>query len=311
MRLPEHVHITDVGPRDGLQNEARQVSTAEKIALVESLAEAGVPCIEVTSFVHPKWVPQMADAEAVLAGIRRRPGIRYRALVPNLRGTERALACGVDELVYSVVATETYSKKNWNVSVDEGLAEVRRSVERVRQHPTPMRLAGCVGATFGCPYEGRVPEENVYHIVAALIDIGMDEISLADTTGMGNPLQVRRLVAALRDRWPAVTFSLHLHNTRGMGLANLMSGLQEGIDRFDASVGGIGGCPFAPHAAGNICTEDAVHMLHEMGIPTGIDLTMLLGSARLLSQTLGQTLPGLVHRAGACEWAPGQRGGAA
>lgn len=298
MTYPTRVHICEVGTRDGLQNESGQFSTDDKVALIEGLADAALPVIEVTSMVSPRWVPQMADAEEVLARIRRRPGTRYRVLVPNLRGTERALACQVDDLVYTVVATETYSRRNWNMSIAASLEQIRLSIERVRRDPRSLRVGVGIGACFGCPYEGDVPANQVDSLVRRLVELGADEVSLNDSTGMANPRQVAGTVARLRDRWPDVPLALHLHNTRGTGLANLLAGLQQGITRFDTSIGGLGGCPFAPKAAGNICTEDTVHMLHEMGIETGVDLDKLLAVVPHAEQMVGHPLPGLVHRAG-------------
>ena len=308
MDYPGRVQICEVGPRDGLQNEQGEFSTADKVALVGALADTGIPTIEVTSMVSPRAVPQMADGEQVLAQIRRRPGTRYRVLVPNLKGTERALGCDVDELAYAVVATETYSRKNWNMSVDESLEQVRLSIERVRRDPRPLRVITQVAVAFGCPYEGDVPVSEVMRIIAAYVDMGTDEVGLNDSAGMGNPRQVEELVARVRDRWPELTLSLHLHNTRGTGLANLVAGLRQGIARIDAAVGGLGGCPFSPHAAGNVCTEDAVNMLHDMGIETGIDLDRLLAVVPLAGRIVGHPLPGLVHRSSRRPRCPGQGG---
>lgn len=298
MGLPGYVTICEVGTRDGLQNETGNFTTEDKVELVKALLASGIQKIELTSFVNPKLVPKMADAEAVLAHSPRPAGVRRRVLVPNLRGTERALACDVDELYYSVITTETYNRKNWGSSITDLLEQIRLSVERVRQDPRPLKLVGNIAAAFGCPYEGDVPVEQVLHLVGAYAGMGFHGVNLADSTGMANPEHVKRVITAVRERWPELTITMHFHNTRGLGLANTYAALQLGIDRFDASIGGLGGCPFAPQAAGNICTEDTVYMLHEMGIETGIDLDRLIEAARLAERVVGHPLPGLVHRAG-------------
>lgn len=298
MSYPKRVEIVEVGTRDGLQNEKGEFTTEDKIALVEALADTGIPCLEVTSMVSPRVVPQMADAEAVLQRIRRLPGTVYRVLVPNLKGTERALANNVDELCYAVVATETYSHNNWNMSIAETLKQIRLSIERIRQEPRPLRVVVGISVAFGCPFEGDVPDSRILQIAGRLVEIGADEVSLNDSTGMGNPRQVERIVALVRELHPNLPLSLHLHNTRGTGLANLVAALRQGVSRFDASIGGLGGCPFAPFATGNIATEDTVHMLHEMGIETGIDLDKLLEVTALAQRIVQHPLPGLVHKAG-------------
>lgn len=300
MVLPRQVTICEVGTRDGLQNETGSFTTDDKVELVKALLDSGIREIELTSFVSPKLVPKMADAEEVLARSPRPAGARRRVLVPNLRGTERALACDVDELYYSVITTETYNRKNWGSSIADLLEQIRLSVERVRKDPRPLKLVGNIAATFGCPYEGDVPVAQVLRLVGAYVDMGFNGINLADSTGMANPEQVKRVVTAVWDRWPDLPITLHFHNTRGLGLANTYAALQLGVDRFDASIGGLGGCPFAPLAAGNICTEDTVHMLEEMGIETGIDLDRLIEAARAAERIVGHPLPGLVYRAGKC-----------
>lgn len=296
MQLPERVLVTDVGPRDGLQSEAAFVPTERKVALIEALAAAGVPRIEATSFVHPRAVPQMADAEAVMAAIRRRPGVRYTALVPNARGAERALAARADELNVVTSATETMNQRNLRMSIAESIAACREVVRLAERAGVPVN--GTVSVAFGCPYEGDVPTEQVVAVVARLVDAGVREVSLADTIGVGNPRQVEALVEAVRARWPTLPLGLHFHDTRGLGLANVLAGLQAGVTRYDASVGGVGACPFAPGATGNICTEDLVYMLHELGVATGIDLAALLEAARLLPAMLGHDVPSRLLRAG-------------
>ncbi len=296
MQLPERVLVTDVGPRDGLQSEAAFVPTERKVALIEALAAAGVSRIEATSFVHPRAVPQMADAEAVMAAIRRRPGVRYTALVPNARGAERALAARADELNVVTSATETMNQRNLRMSIAESIAACREVVRLAERAGVPVN--GTVSVAFGCPYEGDVTTEQVVAVVARLVDAGVREVSLADTIGVGNPRQVEALVEAVRARWPTLPLGLHFHDTRGLGLANVLAGLQAGVTRYDASVGGVGACPFAPGATGNICTEDLVYMLHELGVATGIDLAALLEAARLLPAMLGHDVPSRLLRAG-------------
>ena len=298
MALPPRVTVCEVGLRDGLQNEKGDFTTDDKLELVQALLAAGLTEIELASFVHPRLVPQMADAEAVLGRSPRPAGVRRRVLVPNLRGTERALACDLDELCYSVVTTETYNQKNWGASIAELLEQIRLSVARVRQDPRPLRLMGNIAASFGCPYEGDVPVEQVLRLTRAYVEMGFDGVQIADSTGMANPEQMKRVLTTLRAQFPDLAITLHLHNTRGLGLANAYAALELGFDRFDASIGGLGGCPFAPKATGNICTEDFVHMLHEMEIETGIDLDRLLAAAPVAERIVGHPLPGLVHRAG-------------
>lgn len=295
---PTAVTICEVGPRDGLQSEARWVPTAAKIELINGLIAAGVPVIEATSFVHPGRVPQMRDAAQVLAGSARRPGTRIAALAPNLKGAERALAAGVDEIRVVVITSETYNRLNVRMSVAESLAQVDRIVAAVRAAELPVYLNGGVSAAFGCPYEGAVSEAQVFRLVEHYANLGFAAVTLADSTGVADPAQVFRLSSAVRRRWPHLVFTLHLHNTRGMGLANLIAGLQAGITSFDASLGGLGGCPFAPDAYGNICTEDTVHMLERMGCTTGIDLPQLLRLSAGLEALVGRRPPGLVLSAG-------------
>jgi hydroxymethylglutaryl-CoA lyase len=296
MKLPERALVTDVGPRDGLQSEPAFVPTERKIAIVEALAAAGVSRIEATSFVHPRAVPQMADAEAVLAGIQRGPGVRYTALVPNARGAERALAAGADEINVTVATTDTFSQRNVRMSVADSAAacgEVVRLAE-----PAGVPVACTISVAFGCPYEGDVAPERVLDLVARVVDLGVAELSLADTIGVANPRQVETLVAAARARWPAVPLGLHFHDTRGLGLANVLAGLQAGVTRYDASVAGVGACPFAPGATGNICTEDLVYLLDGLGVASGIDLAALIAAARLLRDAVGHDVPSRMLRAG-------------
>ena len=302
MSLPRQVTIVEVGARDGLQSEKQYVSPEEKIRLLNAIADAGVRRIEATSFVSPKHVPQMRDAKEVLAGCRRGPGAEYEALVPNARGMERALECELDRVMLFVAASETFNQKNLRAS-RKTMLEAGREVAAMARN-AGLKLRGGVVAAFGCPYEGRVPYENVEWVVGEYADMGCEEIALADTVGMTNPVETKRLVQRVRGKFPSVRCALHLHNTRGAGLANLLSGLEAGVDAFDASIGGLGGCPFAPRATGNIASEDAINMLHEMGIETGVRLPKLLAAVARAEEILNRQLPGQLLHAGAPEWTP-------
>jgi hydroxymethylglutaryl-CoA lyase len=296
MNLPQRVLVTDVGPRDGLQSEATFVPTERKIAIVEALAAAGLPRIEATSFVHPRAVPQMADAEAVLAGVRRRPGVRYTALVPNARGAERALAARADELNVTVATTETFSQRNVRMGVADSVAACGEVVRLGA--PAGVPVACTISVAFGCPYEGDVAAVRVLDLVERVVALGVAEVSLADTIGVANPRQVDGLVAAVRARWPALPLGLHFHDTRGLGLANVLAGLEGGVSRYDASAGGVGACPFAPGATGNISTEDLVYLLDGLGVATGVDLAALIAAARLVRDAVGHDVPSRMLRAG-------------
>jgi hydroxymethylglutaryl-CoA lyase len=291
------ITIREVGTRDGIQSLGAFVDTAHKVQLLEALSDTGLRRIEATSFVNPRAVPQMADAAEVVSLVRRRPGVSYEALVPNLRGAQDALTACVDAILVVVTASEAFNQKNVRMSVDASLAqfaEVKRLADA-----QGVRCIGAIGTVFGCPYEGNIPEARLFSLVERFLGMGFSELMLADTTGMANPVQIERTMGQVLDRWgDRLAFGLHLHNTRGMGLANVVAGLQAGVTTFDASVAGIGGCPFAPQAAGNISTEDTVHMLHEMGFATGIDLDRLIRVARLAQQILGRELPGQVMKAG-------------
>jgi len=296
--LPKQpITIREVGTRDGIQSLGAFIETAHKIELLEALAETGLRRIEATSFVNPKAVPQMADAAEVMRRVRRRAGVSYEALVPNVRGARDALAAMVDAVLVVVTASEAFNQKNVRMSVDESLAQFAEIKQQVDAAGVP--CIGAVGTAFGCPYAGEIPESRLFSLIGRFEEMGFSELMLADTTGMANPLQIERTMANALDRWgDRMQVGLHLHNTRGMGLANVVAGLNAGILTFDASVAGIGGCPFAPQAAGNISTEDTVHMLHEMGLETGIDLDRLIEVARLAQRILGRELPGQVMKAG-------------
>lgn len=290
------VYITDVGPRDGFQIEPEPVSTALKIETINRLSQAGISSIEATSFVHPQFVPQMADAEAVMSGITRSPSTSYAVLVPNAKGAERALSTHPDQLNMVASASDSHNRANLRRGTFETLEGFRSVVEMAQKYA--VRTMGGIATSFGCPFEGDVPVERVLDAVKAYVELGVSRIVLADTTGMANPEQVRRLVATVLEQAPDLELHLHFHNTRGMGLANVYAAFLEGVTHFDASIGGIGGCPFAPGATGNIDTEDTVHMFHEMGVETGIDLDRLMALARDLERALGHVLPGQVMKAG-------------
>jgi len=273
MTLPASVRIVEVGPRDGLQNESAPVSTAAKIRLIEDLAAAGVSEIEAGAFVSPKWVPQMADSAAVLAGLTRDPGKRYPVLVPNLQGLEAALAAGAREVAVFAAASESFSRKNTNCSIAESIERFQPVMERARSAGVPVR--GYVSCVLGCPYEGQIAPKAVASVAKSLIDIGCHEISLGDTIGVGTPLATQRMIGAVAEVVPIPQLAAHFHDTYGQALANLLAALQLGIAVIDSSVAGLGGCPYAKGATGNVATEDVVFMLDGMGIASGIDLQLL------------------------------------
>jgi hydroxymethylglutaryl-CoA lyase len=293
---PQRINISEVGPRDGLQIEPRLIPAAQKIALIDRLTATGLRRIEVSSFVHPKVVPQLADAEAVFAGITRGPGVRYAGLVMNARGAERAVAARADEVKTAVAVSDSFNELNMRMTTERGMRAVDEIAAVVKG--TDTRIVGAIATAFGCPYEGPVSIERLHRLFAQLVDLGAPLIYLADTTGMANPSSMSRTIESLRARWPQQRIGLHLHNTRGLGLANALAGLDLGIADFESSIGGLGGCPFAPRAVGNICTEDFVHMAHEMGIETGIDLDALIATAAFAQETVGHPLPGMVLKAG-------------
>jgi hydroxymethylglutaryl-CoA lyase len=296
--LPRRVVVTDVVCRDGFQDEKRLIPTNAKLDVIAGLLRAGVRSIEATSFVHPRVVPQMADADIVVARAPRTDGVRYSALLPNLKGAQRALAAGIDEIHLVVSASDSHNRANLNRTTAQSLEQLTEVASFVQREAPGVALVGTVATSFGCPFEGNVPLDRLVWVVAQFQTMGMQQIVLADTTGMANPLQVEQRLRVLRDRFPSLEWGLHLHNTRGLGLANAYAGLQAGVARFDASLGGLGGCPFAPGATGNIATEDLVHMLHEMGIATGIDLDALLGEARKLPALIGHSIDSFVVKGG-------------
>ena len=290
------MEIIEVGPRDGLQNESVLVSTEDKVALIERSIAAGLRRIEATSFVHPGRVPQMADAEAVMAAVPRSADVSYIGLVLNRRGFDRAVAAGVDEVNFVVVASETFSQRNQGMSVAASVENVRGLAADARA--AGLRLSVTLATAFGCPFEGRIDPGRVVEHAGRMAAAGADEVMLADTIGAGVPAQVRRLVPEAQRAAGGVPVGLHLHNTRNTGYANAYAGLEQGVTLFDASVGGLGGCPFAPRATGNIATEDLVYLLAGEGVETGVDLDALIGVAAWLGGVLGRELPGLVQRAG-------------
>jgi hydroxymethylglutaryl-CoA lyase len=301
-RFPDHVSIREVGPRDGLQNEDVILTTAQKVQLIDCLADTGLTLIEVGAFVRPANVPQMADTADVFAAISRRPGVVYSAIVPNAIGARRAVAAQADALQVFLSASESHNRSNVNMSIEQSLAQAADIAAIARE--AGVCFEAVVSVAFGCPFEGDVPLDRVMDLTARLFDLGAEQVTFGDTTGMGHPALVRDLVLAFYERFPQARPRLHLHSARGAGLANVLMALSLGVDRFDASVGGIGGCPFAPGAPGNICTEDLVHMLHEMGISTGIRLPALLDVARMLEGMLGRTVPGQTIKAGICKHLP-------
>jgi hydroxymethylglutaryl-CoA lyase len=293
--LPSAVSIREVGPRDGLQNEA-PVPTADKVRLIDALSQTGLRRIEAVSFVHPRAIPQMADAADVWRLMTRSPTVRYSALVPNLRGAERALAAGVRELEAVVSASETHNRRNVNRSTADSLADIGELVTVA--HAGGAEVQVVVSTAFGCPYEGDLPVDRVVDVAAAAVSAGADAVSFGDTIGAATPTRVTGLVAGFWERCPEVALNLHFHNTRGTGLANVLAALDAGVTDFDASVGGLGGCPYAPGASGNIATEELVHMLEDMGVQTGVDLDALIAAAALAERIVGRELPSQVLRAG-------------
>ena len=292
----ERLIVQEVAPRDGLQIEPSWVATADKIALIDGLSALGFSRIEAGSFVSPKAVPMLRDGEAVFQGIARRPEVTYVALVPNLRGAQRALAAGADELNLVLAASQTHNRANMRMSCEQSLASFAEVVQLAKGQA--VSLNGTVATTFGCPFEGRIDEGWVFELVQRYLALGMTGITLADTTGMANPRQVARIVRQVLELIPASALTLHFHNTRGLGLCNVLAAYEAGARRFDAALGGLGGCPFAPGASGNICTEDLVNLCVETGVETGIDLERLIALSRTLPALLGHDTPGQLAKAG-------------
>lgn len=298
-RLPSSIVVREVGPRDGLQNEARLIPTPDKIVLVDRLSAAGLTSIQVTSFAHPKAVPQMADAEEVMRGITRRAGVEFAVLVPNAKGAERAACIQADEWSIMFSASESHNRVNAKATLEEAFDRMAEIAALGRVHG--VKLRGGMSMGLGCPFEGRIPLARLIRIVEAYRALGVTEIGMADTAGVADPRHVHDTAGELVARYPDVTFKLHLHNTRGLGLANALAGMAAGIRVFDSSIGGLGGCPFVPGATGNIATEDLVHMCDRMGIATGVNLDALLDIARGLPTLVGHDIPSALALAGSAE----------
>ena len=299
MPFPARVTVVEVGPRDGLQNESAAIATADKIAFTDMLSAAGLRVIEVSAFVSPKWVPQMADAAEVFAGIARRPSTRYTALVPNLPGLERARAAGVAEVAVFAASSESFSRRNINQSIDESLQTYRGVCARALEWG--MQVRGYVSTAFGCPFEGDVPPARVANVSAALVDMGCFEVAISDTIGVAHPGQVAKVLEPVAQRIGTDRIALHFHDTRGTALANVLTSLQLGVVTFDASAGGLGGCPYAPGATGNLATEDLIYMLDGLGIETGVDLAALVEASTFIEARLDHRLPSRYVRAVASE----------
>jgi hydroxymethylglutaryl-CoA lyase len=317
--LPSSVRVREVGPRDGFQNEPETIPTDEKVKLIDLLSAAGLERIEVTSFVRPEVIPQLADAERVLAAVQRRDGVAFSVLIPNERGLERALRLRerFDEVSVFLSASETHNRRNVNRSIEQSLDGLERTLAAARE--AGLRCEGVISTSFGCPYEGQVPPDRVFGIAERLAAAGCAEVAFGDTTGMANPRQVREFFAAARERLgrPAagptgsaggVELTAHFHNTRGQGLANVLAALEEGVDSFESSFGELGGCPVPPGSTGNVSSEDVVSMLHEMGVETGIDLARLIAASRAAQGLLGRPLGAHVLRAGPVDWHGGAQG---
>jgi hydroxymethylglutaryl-CoA lyase len=283
------ITVHEVGPRDGLQNEAARVTTDDKVAFVDRLSAAGLPAIEVSAFVSPKWVPQMADAAEVCRRIARRPGTRYSALVPNLKGLERAIAAGLTEVAVFAASSESFSTRNINQSIADSLATYRDVAREA--DAAGLRVRGYLSTAFGCPFEGEVPVERVIDLTRQLLDCGLFEVAVSDTIGIAHPGQVRSLLTELTRSVPPDRIALHFHDTRGTALANVLAALDFGVRTFDASAGGLGGCPYAPGASGNLATEDLLYLLHGMGYETGVDPAAVMAASQPLERVIGHPLP--------------------
>ena len=294
--LPDRVSVYEVSPRDGLQNERATVPLRGKVRLIEALAAAGLTRIEITSFVSPKWIPQLADADELAKALPRPEGVRFSALVPNYQGLERARASGLSEIAVFISASETHNKKNVNKSVEDTLRAFDETIPPALA--AGIRVRGYVSTVWGCPYEGDVDPKRALAIAQRLAAMGCYQVSLGDTIGCGTPWQTKAIVGMMLAELPAQKLAMHMHDTRGTALANIVVGLEMGMRDFDASVGGLGGCPYAPGAAGNCATEDLVYMLHGMGVATGIDLERLVEAGKAAESIVGRPLPGKVHQAG-------------
>ncbi|MFO0755365.1 MAG: hydroxymethylglutaryl-CoA lyase [Byssovorax sp.] len=296
-RAPDRVSLYEVSPRDGLQNETAMIPVEGKRRLIEALVAAGIRRLEITSFVSPKWIPQLADAEELARSMTPPPGVTYAALCPNARGLERALGAGLKEVAVFLSASETHNKMNVNKTIADTLAVFEEIITPAREAGVTVR--GYLSTVWGCPYEGPIDPKKSVSIAKKLIDLGCYQVSIADTIGVGTPRQTGEIVRRFLGELPPERFALHMHDTRGTALANVLVALELGVRDFDASVGGVGGCPYAPGAAGNLATEDLVFMLEGMGIQTGVDLDKLLVAGNIAEQVIGRPLPGKVHKAGA------------
>jgi hydroxymethylglutaryl-CoA lyase len=291
----QRLYIQEVSARDGFQMETQPIPTEQKITYLNRLSDTGLSKIEVTSFSSPTSIPTLADAESVIKGMLRVPGVIYTALVPNLRGCERALATSIDEINLVMSASESHNLANLRMACEQSLVQLASIARRAQK---AVRISASISTAFGCPFEGAIDVARVIELVGRFADMGIDQVALCDTTGVANPTQVELVFTEVRSRWPRNEFTAHFHNTRGMGLANVLAALRAGVTRFDASLGGLGGCPFAPGATGNVCTEDLVHMLQAMGLETGVDLNRLLLIAADLPNLVGHDVPGQVVKAG-------------
>jgi hydroxymethylglutaryl-CoA lyase len=295
-RVPDRASVYEVSPRDGLQNEDTLIATEGKRRLIAALIDAGLTRIEITSFVSPKWIPQLADADELAGSITAPPGVTFSALCPNARGLERALKVGLQEIAVFLSSSESHNKANINKTIADTLSVFEEIVPPARE--AGLKVRAYLSTVWGCPYEGDVDPKVVLRISQQLLALGCYQVSLGDTIGVGNPRQTRDIVSRFLGEMPASSFALHLHDTRGTALANALVGLELGVRDFDASVGGVGGCPYAPGAAGNLATEDLVYLLHGMGVATGIDLDKLILAGNIAEQVIGHPLPGKVHKAG-------------
>lgn len=292
---PRSIRVVEVGPRDGLQNERQIIAAADKVVFINMLSAAGFQVVETTSFVHPKAVPQLADAAEVFQAIEKRPGVTYPVLVPNLRGLERALEAGAREIAVFTAASDTFNRHNINATIAESLQNIAQVMARARQERLWVR--GYVSTCFGCPYEGEVPPARVVDVAQQLLDLGIDEVCLGDTIGVATPGAVDRVLEPVLARVPVDRLGLHFHDTRGTALANTLRALEYGCVIFDSAAGGLGGCPYAPGAAGNLATEDLLYMAHGMGIATGVDLERVIAASRFIAARLGRTLTSKVYQA--------------
>ncbi|NWC77481.1 hydroxymethylglutaryl-CoA lyase [Pseudomonas sp. P7759] len=292
----KRLYLQEVATRDGFQNEKTFIDTEQKIALIDELSQCGYAKIEVTSFTSPKAIPALRDAEAVMAGIHRQKGVEYTVLVPNVRGAERALGCGIDEANLVMSVSEPHNRSNLRMTRDQSFAQLRDVVGVIGHGPVAVNVS--LSTVFGCPMQGDVPADDVLGWVERFAELGVRGVTLCDTTGMAYPTQVEALSRQVRERFPELQLTLHFHNTRGMALANTLAALQAGIDRFDASLGGLGGCPYAPGASGNVCMEDLVHMLDLMGYDTGLQLDRVLAASARLPGLIGHATPSQILKAG-------------